>query len=313
MRYVFIALAFAACSDDSKPADTSPSPDVETIAETTPETVEETTPETTPEVETIEETTPDTETTPDPTIVAVPGQRCGLDERVGLITIEDSGGTFYLQGAIDDRPTPWYGAPELSTEACDFHRFNPGAACPPCSETELCGIDGTCSAAPVRLTDVVVKLTSTSDETYAADPTTGDIFGTLTGTGPFAFDIQYGDTHITLVATAAPTALVDLTGTLEGGFEAPTKLDVAWSTTDAGTDVFTRIPINHHAAGPTFTECVVPGNAGALSVGQAMLEPLAVITGLEFQGLEHTRFAAAQTPAGCVEVRVLRREFVNLF
>ncbi len=319
MRYAFIALAFAACSDDTKPADTSPetSPDIETIAETTPETIDETTPETSPEAETtpetIDETTPEIETTPDPTIVAVPGQRCALDELVGLITIEDSGGTFYLQGAIDDRPSPWYGAPELTTDACDFHRFDPAAACPPCSETELCGIDGTCSPAPFRHTDVVVKVTSTGDETYNADPTTGDIFATLTGSGPFAFDVQYGDVHITLVPTAAPTALVDLTGTLEGGYDAPTKLDVAWSTTDFGTDVFTRIPINHHAAGPTFTECTVAGSAGALSVGQAMLEPLAVITGLEFQGLEHTRFAAAQTPEGCVELRVMRREFVNLF
>ena len=303
MRYAFIALAFAACSDDPKPAT-----DTGNSTETTPETVAETTPET------IAEATPETiETTPDPTIVAVPGQRCALDERIGLITVEDSGGTFYLQGAIDDRPSPWYGAPELSTEACDFHRFDPSSACPTCSETELCGLDGTCSPAPVRYTDVVVTLTGTTEESFSADATTGDVFGALTGTGPFAFDVRYGDVHITLVATAAPSALSDLTGTLEGGFEAPTKLDVAWSTSDLGTDVFTRIPINHHASGPTFTECAVPGSAGALSVGQAMLEPLAVITGLEFQGLEHTRFAAAETPAGCVELRVLRREYVNLF
>jgi hypothetical protein len=37
-----------------------------------------------------------------------------------------------------------------------------------------------------------------------------------------------------------------------------------------------------------------------------MLLPLAVDTGLEWQGMEHARFAAAETPSGCVEIRYSR-------
>ena len=106
---------------------------------------------------------------------------------------------------------------------------------------------------------------------------------------------------------------IKLVGTLEGGYDAPTSLDVAWSTSAVGTDVFTHIPINHHAGGPTFTECTVPASSGGFTVGEAMLAPLAVSTGLEFQGLEHVRFAAAETPAGCVEVRFTERHYLNLF
>jgi hypothetical protein len=40
--------------------------------------------------------------------------------------------------------------------------------------------------------------------------------------------------------------------------------------------------------------------------------PLAVATGLEFQALQHVRFAAVDTPTGCVEVRMTRTQYVNL-
>ncbi len=67
--------------------------------------------------------------------------------------------------------------------------------------------------------------------------------------------------------------------------------------------MFTHIPINHHAGGPTFTECWVEASVHTLQVPGAMLVPLAVETGLEFQGVEHVQVAAAETPAGCVELR----------
>jgi hypothetical protein len=34
-----------------------------------------------------------------------------------------------------------------------------------------------------------------------------------------------------------------------------------------------------------------------------MVNPLAVVTGLEFQGVDHVHLAAAVTPMGCVEFR----------
>lgn len=41
-----------------------------------------------------------------------------------------------------------------------------------------------------------------------------------------------------------------------------------------------------------------------------MVDPLAVETGLEFQGLEHAFVAAATTPQGCVEFRFGEQLFV---
>jgi len=43
-----------------------------------------------------------------------------------------------------------------------------------------------------------------------------------------------------------------------------------------------------------------------------VLEPLAVVTGLEFQSFEHVRFAAAETSRGCVELRFSNRQSVGL-
>jgi hypothetical protein len=56
----------------------------------------------------------------------------------------------------------------------------------------------------------------------------------------------------------------------------------------------------------------VPASAGALHVDGSMLLPLAVATGLEFQGMDHVRFAAAETPAGCVEIRMMVSHYPNL-
>jgi hypothetical protein len=41
-----------------------------------------------------------------------------------------------------------------------------------------------------------------------------------------------------------------------------------------------------------------------------MIDPLAVSTGLEFQGVEHMFVAAAQTPQGCVDFRFGRQIMV---
>jgi hypothetical protein len=43
-----------------------------------------------------------------------------------------------------------------------------------------------------------------------------------------------------------------------------------------------------------------------------MVEPLAVATGLEFQGFQHIRFAAAETARGCVEFRFTRQQSIGL-
>lgn len=133
----------------------------------------------------------------------------------------------------------------------------------------------------------------------------GAIWGAVTLPGRvFAATLTWGEFTVRLAETAVPDPIPDLMGTWHGTSEAPTGLDFAWTPpVEAAAELHTRIPINHHAGGPTYTECVVPSAAGAFSVAEAMLTPLAVITGLEFQGLEHVRVAAAVTPVGCIEFR----------
>ena len=108
-----------------------------------------------------------------------------------------------------------------------------------------------------------------------------------------------------------PPALEGLNAVLSGTYDMPTAVDVNWNAADADTFVVTRIPINHHVGTSTFTECTAGGATGNLHVNQPMLVPLSVATGLEFQGIQHGRYAAAETPEGCVELRFFRHEYTN--
>jgi len=301
-----LALCLAACgSDTAMPGDTTDTTDdaVETT-DTAPETLLDSAPE-----------AAETDTSPNPTIIAELGEHCAIEDRIGVVQLEDTGVGLYLGAMLEDRRNPWYGAPELTSEACAFYRFKPTAACPPCADDELCDRTGTCTKAPAPYPDGrVVLIAGDARQTFDASPETREVGGPVTLPGEtFALEIAFGGVLINVPALTAPGDLEDVVGTLEGGYDAPTRLDVAWSTKDIGTHVFTHIPINHHAAAPTFTRCSVPATDGDFTVGEAMLTPLAVSTGLEFQGLEHVRFAAAETPMGCVEVRFLERYYVNLF
>jgi hypothetical protein len=242
---------------------------------------------------------------PPGTIAAVPGTHCELTQRIGRVEVVT--GTYLptpnVSGEVYDRPDPWLGEPERTTSACAFHRFEQAGECGACAPDELCDREGQCVKAPRRRTDLELKLSADgTTQTFASHPETGDLYGEVTLRAPFSAELAIGAYTITLEPMPLPAGLRDLTGTLHGGYDAPTGLDVTWSGPEEGF-AFTRIPINHHAGGPTFTECRVPAAAQTLHVDRDMLEPLAVSTGLEFQGLEHVQTAAAQTPFGCVELR----------
>jgi len=323
-RLPLVLIWLAACPDDGAGGDTT----LDTVTADT--VIADTAPDTTPDTSggTSDDAARDTaDATPDADpgdgdassgdlTIAVPGARCALDERVGLIEISAPafGPNGYVSGAIADRPFPWYGAPELTTDACAFHR-QATTACPACDADELCGRDGQCAPAPQNRTDVTLTLSAGDDtQTFTSDGTTGDVWGDITlAGGTLAAEITFAGHRVTLAATPFPAQLAGLAGTLAGGYDAPTSLDITWTSDPAGGVVFTHIPINHHAGGPTFTTCAVPASSGAMHVGEAMLTPLAVSTGLEFQGVHHLRFAAAETPYGCVELRITGgQQYVNL-
>lgn len=309
-------------SDASDVSDTSDTePDTSDVSDTgdTSDTsdVSDTEPDTTVPNDTADTDVDDGDSSGDDAIAAVIGGRCALSDRVAQIDVEAIGnGIFYLNGWVTDRPDPWFGAPELTDGACRFFRFDPAAACPPCEPDELCSVAGECVPAPAAVPGAIVTLAAGGDsQAFSAADESGILYGQVTLAGDrFALALAFGDTRVTVAEMTVPGPLANLTGTLEGDYDAPTRLALAWDTAGlTDSSAYTRIPINHHAGGPTFTECALPATTGALEVGEAMLKPLAVITGLEFQGLDHVRFAAAETPAGCVEIRFLQRNYVGFF
>lgn len=242
--------------------------------------------------------------------VATPGERCDRAERVGLVEITAGGANAFMFDKVD----PMIGEPALSDAACGFHEYRPAGPCD-CDTGEVCSLAGTCVAAPRRATDGRLTLRAGgAEQVFEADPELGFLGGAITLPGP-AYTVEvfaFGQTVTLEAETAVPGPLANVAVTLEGTYDMPAGLDATWDPVDDDSLVFTDIPINHHAGGATFTECAVATSAGALRVEGEMLEPLAVVTGLEFQALEHGRFAAAETSRGCVEFRFSARESVGL-
>jgi hypothetical protein len=245
--------------------------------------------------------TADTGTPPAPTVTL--GEACPLAERIGEVALRGQGGSAYVQGRIYDKPDPWIGAPAASTATCDFHQFST-TSCGTCDPGEVCGFDGAC--VPERRV-VPATLTVMRDDatlTFDADATTGDLYGAA---GPedaaYTLTLTVGAQTAELPATDLRLGLGGLTVLGEGDSMAPTALTATWTPTGGGR-VRTVIPINHHAAGPTFTRCDVSGETGTFAADAGMLAPLAVVTGLEFQAVEVDNTAAVRFVDGCVDVRL---------
>jgi hypothetical protein len=237
-----------------------------------------------------------------PTVfAAVPGARCPHGSLVGTVQVAGSewGPGLDAAAGINDRPDAWLPVePALQDASCAFYPQPPPAFCGDCPPGTLCAPDATCQAMPAPLPGVTLTLSAGGEEQVVTN------WGAVTLPGrTFAVTLAWDGLTVTLGPTAVPGLLEGASLTLSDSPGKPMALDVRWTPPPDGGTVFTRIPINHHAGSSTFTECAVEASAGSLHVDDAMLAPLAVATGLEFQGIEHARFAAAETPAGCVEIR----------
>ncbi|HRE87737.1 MAG TPA: hypothetical protein PK095_01240, partial [Myxococcota bacterium] len=253
-------------------------------------------------------TAPDT-TGPSP-IAATPGARCEPAERIGLVQIEDQG-TLYASAWVHDRTNPSYGEPASATATCAFYQFAPSSPCPSCELDETCGLSGLCEPLPLVRRDVVLELAA-GGSTQRLE-SSGELWGEVTLGRTVSLSLSFGDVEVTLPATTVPDPLADVAGTLSGSYDDPQGLSLTWAPVVGDTQVFTHVPMNHHVAEPTFTQCATPASTGSMQIGGDMLKPLAVSTGLEFQGIEHVRFAAAETALGCVEFRYQIRAYVPLF
>jgi hypothetical protein len=317
LPWVFAAIAGCVAGGEAGPADPHPE---ETVADVAPDASPDLPSDVTPgdAADTDVESTPDVapeEAAQPTTFAATPGHRCAPAERVGLVLVSASEWSPGLDASatVWDRPNPWLAAPALADASCAFHQYAPGF-CESCPEGQVCGLDSACTTAQAEAAGAVLTLSIGGEEQAFPDssPDPG-LWGQVTLPGrTFAVELAWSGITVTLAETTVPSGVAGLSGTMTGGYDSPEAVDLKWTPPAEGGEIHTNIPINHHASGPTFTECAVDAAAGKLHVDGAMLKPLAVVTGLEFQGIEHVRFAAADTPLGCVEIRFQAMQYVSL-
>lgn len=236
------------------------------------------------------------------------GAVCPLGERIGEVTIlavDEVSASLY--GRIFDKPDPWIGPAELDNGSCAYHAFQPGG-CQDCSAPQVCAYDGSCVDPRLAFTDATLTVDDGSGEVVIeADPITGDLYGGVAAdVAAITLTLHFGTVDVALPPLGLAADLPDLTTMLQGDSTAPTAFDATWTARDDDSRVHTVIPINHHAQGPTFTVCDVPSSAGAFHADEGMLAPLAVVTGLEYQGTWVSNTAAVHTALGCVDVRLGR-------
>ena len=239
-------------------------------------------------------------------IQAVMGRLCPVESTIGVVELAGFPAP-YVQVALYDSPDPWIGEPELSTPTCAYHHYEPGA-CPDCEADEVCSLASACVPERRTIKDATLRVSASGAEReYKSDTKRGGIYSTLdigNAAAAYAMTLTWGDLEVQLAPMAvASKELANAEIRIEGTSEAPGALDAVWTASQEGAFVRSRIPINHHAGGPTFTECAAPESAGSFHADAAMINPLAVVTGLEFQGLRREFVAAAETIEGCVEFR----------
>jgi hypothetical protein len=233
------------------------------------------------------------------------GEVCPLAERIGAITVLDSGGPLAdLTATIYDKPDPWVGPPELANDTCAYHAFAPDT-CGSCSAPQVCAFDGTCVDPRLAYTDALLRVDDGDMSVeLTPDAISGLFYASVASDAALTFTLEFAGHTIELPAMSFAAPLPDLMRTLGGDDFNPESLDVTWTPREDDTRVSSVIPINHHAAGPTFTNCDVPASSGAFHADGDMLMPLAVITGLEYQGTMVSTTAAVDTPQGCIDVRL---------
>lgn len=228
---------------------------------------------------------------PPSNIAAVPNARCALVNRLGIIEVTSvevgSAVKHYVTSFVYTGKDPRLGNIVEENAVCRHHRLTvvPGAFM------------------PERPKDMSLTVTAGAQkQDFAPAAPTWDLSGEITLPGDaFAIELRMGGSTVSVPPTKVPAPLDNVTERLTGTLDAPNVLTVTWANPNQDTRVYSLIPINHHAGGPTFTECLVPSATASFTVPKSMLTPLAVSTGLEFQGVRHLRHFAAETPKGCIE------------
>ena len=240
-------------------------------------------------------------------VEAVVGAACPAERRVGLVELEVADSGVQVVGWVFDRPDPRVEAPTEANDTCAFYQQDRGD-CTGCPDGQVCTSTG-CQTAATRRSDVQLVVTGDgAPQTY--DPVSdGYMYGPLDSPGS-AYDITLtmGEDTVWVTDLPQPDPMPAVTVTLDADELSPGPLEATWTPYTSTDRVRTLIPMNHHNIEETFTECSAPATSGSFYATAAMVDPLAVVTGLEFQRVAAGQVAAAElADGGCVELRVERQ------
>lgn len=237
-------------------------------------------------------------------LVAVLGATCERDALVGAVEIYGFGTTLYVSGAVFDGPDPTIGPPVIDNGACAHHTMDT-SACGMCATGFVCGAAGQC-VTPPTLVPATLELSAGGGDQLVDGPK-GTLYAEVTVGGPsdlFSGVLRFSGLEVAVPAMGyASGELGSAVVRIDSDFASPGPLLATWDAPTDGGVVSSLIPINHHVQHPTFTWCEVEASDESFLATEPMIDPLAVSTGLEFQGLWHHQVAAADTPLGCVEFR----------
>ncbi|GEM_PF-2132450 len=241
-------------------------------------------------------------------VEAVLGLRCAPGDLIGEVSLSNEGQAPLLGVWFNDRPSPQYGPPVLSAGGCDHYAPSDQWPCD-CEASELCSWAGSCKPRPMPTDFNLVVTANGVDQVFNQDSLGG---GLPVGEGSYSFELKVLGQIVTLEPVDFPEPLSGLGGVLTGTFDAPIAIDLSWDPTESDSQVHSLTRINHHVQSPTSTQCQADTSEGAMHIGEPMLAPLAVGTGLEFQAVEHAVVAAAEIDEGCIEFALTVYDNVSL-
>ena len=214
---------------------------------------------------------------------------CDPGTEIAYVRLINYGKTTTVLAEAFDAPDVTIGTPALVAGDCAYH-VHDRAACGGCDLGDVCSQTGGCVVrrSPVLGSTIAVTIDGVEQNFEANE--FGQIWSDL---GPITTDIEtslsWDGTVASAPAWSPPTGDIGPVVAVSGEWDAPGELIVTWTDQGESALVTTTVPINHHVPDSTFVHCVSAESTEMFSAPAEMIDPLAVITGLEFQDLEHER------------------------
>jgi hypothetical protein len=111
---------------------------------------------------------------------------------------------------------------------------------------------------------------------------------------------------VTLDPTSVPGPITDLEVVRNGDSSAPDSIDIRWPMPVDGQVHALTVGYTQRLSGVVpYAQCITDGAAREMLVEPEVLAPFAGAFKLEW--VDHGHFAAANTPAGCIEIHYVYR------